>query len=127
MSTPTALERLKSSVSMEPRRKAVTLPDGSEFEFYVRPITLAQRSRARKGAGPGDEMAFALALLVMLATDRDGNKLFQQGQLAELRNDLPGNVVDEIVVQMLTEEEEGEEEEDSDPKSSSKISRKTGS
>lgn len=126
MSTPTALERLKKSVSMEPRRKAVTLPDGSEFEFYARPITLAQHTRARKAAGSPDETAFALVLLVMVATDQDGNKLFQQGELAELRNDLPGNVINRILLQLLKEEEEGEEEdEDSDPKGSSGSSKKT--
>ena len=122
---PSALERLKQSISMKPQRKVVTLPDGSEFEFYAKPITLAQRTRAQKGAGSDDATSFALVLLAMVATDENGQKLFQQGELAELRNELPASVVEKILLQLLADDEE--EDEDLDPKPSNGNSKKTTS
>ena len=107
----TALERLKKSVSMKPQRKAVDLPDGSEFEYWAPPITLAQRARAQKQAGNDDASAFALQLLVMVAQDENGGKLFNVGDLAELRNALPASVVESLMLQLLqdAEPEEGDE------------------
>ena len=108
----TALERLKKSVSMKPQRKAVDLPDGSEFEYWAPPITLAQRARAQKQAGNDDAVSFALQLLVMVAQDENGEKLFNVGDLAELRNALPASVVEALMLQLLqdAEPEEGDEE-----------------
>ena len=107
----TALERLKKSVSMKPQRKAVDLPDGSEFEYWAPPITLAQRARAQKQAGNDDAVSFALQLLVMVAQDENGGKLFNVGDLAELRNALPASVVEALMLQLLqdAEPEEGDE------------------
>ena len=62
-----ALDRLKKSVSMKPARRAVELPDGSEFEFWMTPLTLAERTRAQKQAKSDDATDFALQLLVSKA------------------------------------------------------------
>lgn len=111
----TALDRLKKAVSMKPQRKAVELPDGSEFEYWSTPLTLAERARAQKQAGSDDATAFALQLLVMKATDENGVKLFNAGELADLKNTLPASVVEALMLQLLTADDlEGEE--DSDPK-----------
>ena len=110
----TALERLKKSVSMKPQRKAVELPDGSEFEYWAPPITLAQRARAQKQAGNDDATSFALQLLVMVAQDENGGKLFNAGDLAELRNALPASVVEALMLQLLADD--AGEDEDLDPK-----------
>ena len=121
-----ALDRLKKSVSMQPQRKSVELPDGSEFSYWSTPLTLAQRARAQKQAGSDDATAFALCLLAMKATDENGQKLFQVGELAELRNELPASVVESLLLQLLSDEEQ-EEDEELDPKSSKGSSRKTTS
>jgi hypothetical protein len=107
-----ALDRLKQAVSMKATRKAVTLPDGSEFEFYAAPVTLAQRARAQKQAGGDDATSFALQLLVMLAQDENGQKLFAPGEIAELRNELPAAVVEALMLQLL---QDAEPEEDAEP------------
>ena len=120
----TALERLKKSVIMKPQRKAVELPDGSEFEFWAPPITLAQRAKAQKQSGSDDATSFALVLLSMVATDESGQKLFQPGEIVELKNELPAAVVESLLLQLLSESEEEEEE---DPKPSSGSSKKTPS
>ena len=114
-----ALQRLKSAVSMKPQRRAVELPDGSEFEFYMTPLTLAERSRAQKQAKSDDATDFALQLLVGKATDEAGVKLFNVGDIAELRNSLPASVVEALMLQLLAGEDVEEEEEvDVSPKPS---------
>lgn len=121
-----ALERLRAAVSMAPQRKAVTLPDGSEFEWWMSPLTLAQRAKAQRLAGSDDATAFALQLLVMVAKDENGSPLFAAGELAELRNAVPAKVVDEMLLAMLDAAgKEEEEEEEFDPKPLEKPSRKT--
>ena len=121
----TALERLKKSVSMKPQRKAVDLPDGSEFEYFMTPLTLAERSRAQKQAKSDDATDFALQLLVSKAIDENGGRLFNAGDLAELRNALPASVVEALMLQLLAEGRE--EDEDLDPKPSQPTSKGTAS
>ena len=123
----TALERLKKSVSMKPQRKAVDLPDGSEFEYFSTPLTLAQRAKAQKQSGSDDATSFALNLLVMKATDENGEKLFQAGEIAELRNELPASVVEALMLQLLADAEPEEGDEVPDPKPSVSSSKKTTS
>jgi len=120
-----ALDRLKKSVSMASTRRAVDLPDGSEFEFFMTPLTLAERGRAQKQAKSDDATDFALQLLVAKATDENGQKMFSAGEVAELRNELPASVVEALMLQLLQEPEV--EEADVDPKSSRTSSRKTAS
>ncbi len=118
----TALDKLKGAVSMKPQRKAVELPDGTEFEFYMTPLTLAQRAKAQKQSKTDDATDFALQLLSMKATDESGERLFQPGELVELRHELPASVVDALLLQMLSEEERDDEEE-ADMKSSRKTAK----
>ena len=125
-----ALDRLASAVRMEPQRKVVTLPDGSEFEFWMSPLTLAQRAKAQKLAGSDDATQFALQLLVMVARDENGQPLFVTAELAEMRNALPASVVDDLLLAMLGAKKDGEGEEEEevlDPKPSGKRSAKTTS
>ena len=112
-----ALDRLKKSVSMASTRRAVELPDGSEFEFWSTPVTLAERTKAQKMSGGGDDaVAFALQLLVAKAQDENGQKMFAPGEIAELRNELPASVVESLMLQLL-QEPEAEEDEKLDMKS----------
>jgi hypothetical protein len=111
-----ALDRLKAACAMKATRKAVTLPDGSEFEFFSPPITLAQRARAQRQAGTDSASDFALQLLVMVAQDENGQKLFAPGEVAELRNELPASVVEGLMVQ-LVQDVEPEDAEPTDMKS----------
>ena len=124
-----ALDRLKKSVSMKPQRRSVELPDGSEFEFYMTPLTLAQRKRAQKQAKSDDATDFALQLLINVARDENSAPLFTAGDLAEMRNSLPAQLVDNLMLQILGagDEDEDEEEEEVTPKSSRSSSRKTAS
>ena len=118
-----AIERLKASVSMKPTPRTVTLPNGDVFEFLSRPVTLAQRARAQKQAGNDSATDFALQLLVMLAEDENGQKLFDSGDIAELRNVIPASVAESLMLQLISEPDG--EQEAFDPKPSSSNSKKT--
>ena len=97
---------------MKPARRSVELPDGSDFEFWMTPLTLAERTRAQKQAKSDDATDFALQLLVSKARDENNRPLFNVGELAELRNELPASVVEALMLQLIGEAEEEEEEVD---------------
>ena len=119
------LERLKKAISMKPQRKAVVLPKGVEFEYWMTPLTLAERSRAQKQAKSDDATDFALLLLVAKATDENGGLLFNAGDLADLRNSYPAHVIEALMLQMLADDQG--EDEDLDPKPSQPTSKRTAS
>ena len=106
-----ALDRLKKAVSMKPQRRSIELPDGTIFEFWTTPLTLAKRARAQKQAKSDDTTDFALHLLVSEAKDENGMPLFNQGEIADLRNLLPASVVESLMLELIGEPESEEEEE----------------
>ena len=55
-----ALDRLRKAANLEPSKKEVELSDGSVFEMWVTPLTMAERERAQKQAKSDDATAFAL-------------------------------------------------------------------
>ena len=111
---------------MASAKKAVELPDGTPFEFWMTPLTIAERTRAQKDARSDDATDFALQLLVSKALDQNGQRLFSPGEVAELRNELPASVVEALMLQMLAEAEV-EEDVDADPKPSRAASATTTS
>ena len=120
-----ALDQLKAAVSMKAQRKTVELPNGSEFEFWMTPLTLAERGRAQKQAKSDDATDFALQLLVSKATDENGVKLFNPGDIADLRNALPASLVEQVMLRLIgNEEEEEEDQEVLDVKSDSQAAAK---
>ena len=107
-----AIERLKQAVSMSSSMRSVELPDGSSFEFWMTPLTIAERTRAQKQSKTDDATDFALQLLVSKAKDQDGRALFNVGEIAELRHELPASVVEALMLQLIGETTEEEEEVD---------------
>ena len=93
------LAELKAAVSMKPTRRSVTMPNGATFEWWQTPLTLQQREIATKRAGKAsdDILTVALCVLILKATDENGNRKFQQGDLEELKRDLPETVMGEII------------------------------
>lgn len=123
-----ALEQLRAACSMATQRKTVDLPDGEQFEFWMTPLTIAERQRAKKQAQSEDAIDFALQLLAAKATDENGQKLFATGELVELRNALPASVVDDLLLVLMgAKTTDEEEEEELDPKPLPVASRKTAS
>jgi hypothetical protein len=112
-----AIDRLKAACSMKATRRSVDLPDGTQLEYWAPPVTLAQRARAQKAAGNDDATQFALQLLVMIAAEEDGSKMFTTAEIAELTNRLPAAIVETLMLQLLTWEPKEEDAEPLDLKS----------
>jgi len=109
-----ALARLKKAANLTPIKRVVTLSDGSTFEFYATPLTMAERERAQKMPGGDDVNGFALNLLVSKAMDETGQRLFQAGQIAELKEEVLDSDLQAMMLAVITNPEE---QKDTDMKS----------
>tara|TARA_B100000282_G_C31454530_1_gene363965 strand:+ start:86 stop:427 length:342 start_codon:yes stop_codon:yes gene_type:complete len=101
-----ALDRLRKAANLEPVKKEVTLSDGSIFEMYVSPLTMAERERANRLAKSDDANAFALQLLLTKAQDENGIKLFKQGEIDILKNEVKDSDLQTLMLAILQEDEE---------------------
>ena len=101
-----ALDRLKKAANLEPVKKEVTLSDGSIFEMYVSPLTMAERERAQRQAKSDDANAFALQLLLSKAQDADGRKLFNAGEIDVLKNEVKDSDLQNLMLAVINSDEE---------------------
>ena len=106
VSNLSALDRLRKAANLEPIKKEVTLSDGSIFEMYVSPLTMAERERAQKQARSDDANAFALQLLLSKAQDENGRKLFNAGEIDVLKNEVKDSDLQKLMLAVIQEEEE---------------------
>ena len=100
-----ALDRLRRAANLEPIKKEVTLSDGSVFEMYVSPLTMAERDRAQR-LSRDDNNNFALQLLMTKALDETGRKLFSAGEIDVLKNEVKDSDLQKLMLAVITEEEE---------------------
>ena len=106
-STPTrAIDRLRKAANLEPTKKNVELSDGSTFEMWVSPLTMAERERAQKQAKSDDTNAFALQLLITKAMDENGTKLFSAGEIDVLKNEVKDKDLQSLMLAILTDDSE---------------------
>ena len=111
---------------MEMKRYAVMCPDGTEFEYWATPLTIAQRSRAEKLAGPkADEVDQAVHIFIAKAKEEDGTAMFNVADFQELRRKLPQSVLAKLMVQLVNPDMSDDEDEDLDPKPSASNSKRT--
>ena len=101
-----ALDRLRKAANLEPIKKEVKLSDGSVFEMYVTPLTMAERERAQRQARSDDANAFALQLLIAKAQDADGRKLFNAGEIDVLKNEVKDADLQNLMLAVINSEEE---------------------
>ena len=108
-----AIDRLKKAANLEAVKRTVELSDGSEFEMWVTPLTMAEREKAQKRAGSDDANAFALQLLITKAQDDAGQALFLAGEIDILKNEVKDRDLQVLMLAVLSDDES----EDIDPKS----------
>ena len=101
-----ALDRLRKAANLEPIKKEVTLSDGSIFEMYVTPLTMAERERAQKQVRSDDANAFALQLLMNKALDVNGTKLFNAGEIDVLKNEVKDSDLQSLMLAVINAEED---------------------
>jgi len=102
------LARLKKATNLVPIKRVVTLSNGETFEFYASVLTMAERERAQDMPGGNDPNGFALNLLVTKATDETGKRLFQAGEIAELKNDVADADLQQLMLAVIQNPEEQE-------------------
>ena len=106
-SIPTrAIDRLRKAANLEPSKKLVELSDGSTFEMWVAPLTMAERERAQKNAKSDDANAFALQLLIQKACDENGSKLLSVGEIDVLKNEVKDKDLQALMLAILTDDSE---------------------
>ena len=101
-----AIDRLRKAANLEPAKKVVELSDGSTFEMWVAPLTMAERERAQKQAKSDDANAFALQLLIAKALDENGTKLFSAGEVDVLKNEVKDKDLQALMLAILTDDAE---------------------
>jgi hypothetical protein len=99
--TTRAIDRLRKAANLEPAKREVELSDGSTFEMYVTPLTMAERERAQKQAKSDDATAFALQLLIAKAMDENGKKLFSPGEIDVLKNEVKDKDLQSLMLGIL--------------------------
>ena len=107
-----AIDRLKKAANLEATKKEVELSDGSIFEMWVTPLTMAERERAQKGAKNDDANEFALRLLMTKACDENGDRLFKAGEIDVLKNEVRDADLQSLMLAVIKSNED-----DIDPKS----------
>lgn len=101
-----AIDRLRKAANLEPVKKEVELSDGSTFEMWVAPLTMAERERAQRQAKSDDANAFALQLLIAKALDENGTKLFSAGEVDVLKNEVKDKDLQALMLAILTDDAE---------------------
>ena len=104
--TMRAIDRLRKAANLEATRKEVTLSDGTVFEMWVTPLTLAEKERAQRMAKSDDANEFALRLLLTKAQDETGQKLFQLGEIDVLKNEVRDSDLQKLMLSIIQEDQE---------------------
>jgi len=68
---------------------------------YWHPLTIAERESIQKKTSSDDPNEFALNLMIEKALDKDGTRLFQDGDKASLRREVEANILQEIQLAMI--------------------------
>ena len=98
-----AIDRLRKAANLEPVKKDVELSDGSTFEMWVAPLTMAERERAQRQAKSDDATAFALQLLINKAKDESGQALFKYGEIDILKNEVKDKDLQALMLAILSD------------------------
>ena len=69
--------------------------------IYWHPLTIAEREAIQKKTTSEDPNEFALNLMIERALDKDGVRLFQDGDKASLRREVEANILQEIQLSMI--------------------------
>lgn len=70
--------------------------------IYWHPLTIAERESIQKKTGTDDTNDYALQMMIEKALDKDGTRLFQDGDKASLRREISASILEEIQIAMIT-------------------------
>ena len=69
---------------------------------YWHPLTIAEREAIQKKTGTDDTNDYALQMMIEKSLDKDGARLFQDGDKASLRREISASILEEIQIAMIT-------------------------
>lgn len=97
-----ALELLRNNFGVSQLYQHDVVKNGETIlSIYWNPLTIAERESIQKKSSSDDANEFALALMIQKALDKDGKRLFQDGDKAALRREVEAAVLQEIQLAML--------------------------
>ena len=70
--------------------------------IYWHPLTIAEREAIQKKTNNDDTNEYALQMMIEKALDKDGSRLFQDGDKASLRREISASILEEIQIAMIT-------------------------
>ena len=71
------------------------------LSVYWNPLTIAEREAIQKKSSSEDMNDYALQMMIEKAKDKDGVRLFQDGDKASLRREIEASVLEEIQLAMV--------------------------
>ena len=98
-----AIELLKNKFGVS-QKYMYELKDGEEtiLKIYWHPLTIAERESIQKKTNTNDANDYALQMMIEKALDKEGAKLFQDGDKASLRREIEASVLEEIQLAMIS-------------------------
>ena len=70
--------------------------------IYWHPLTIAEREAIQKKSNSNDANDYALQMMIEKALDKEGTKLFQDGDKASLRREIEASILEEIQLAMIS-------------------------
>lgn len=71
------------------------------LSIFWHPLTIAERESIQKKSGSEDANEFALGLMIEKALDKNGKRLFADGDKVVLRREIEASILQEIQLEML--------------------------
>ena len=71
------------------------------LSVYWHPLTIAEREAIQKKTGTDDNADYALQMMIEKALDKEGSRLFQDGDKASLRREIEASILEQIQLAML--------------------------
>ena len=97
-----AVELLKNSFGVSQLYQHDVVKDGTLIlSVYWHPLTIAERESITKKSNANDTNDFALQMMIEKSLDKDGVRLFQDGDKASLRREVEANILQEIQLAMI--------------------------
>ena len=99
---PRAIDLLKDKFGVNQLYSHSIVKDGEDLlTVFWHPLTIAERESIQKRSNVEDANDFALALMIEKALDKDGKRIFADGDKAALRREVEAAILQEIQLAML--------------------------
>ena len=96
-----AVDLLKNKFGVSQLYKHDVIKDDEViFSVYWNPLTIAEREAIQKKSSD-DVNDYALQMMIEKALDKDGVRLFQDGDKASLRREIEASILEEIQLAMI--------------------------